>query len=175
MNFGHRSIVACWITWTRMLIIWRSWVGEWSSLRRLWPSLHEAAVPGCDGSGIMALARFFRKVCLFITSTCNPNWPEIQQELLRDADGRLLQNAFDRPDLVARVFQLKVRHLLHLVWDKETPAGCVHTLGFQKPGLPHMHDSYIQAEPSGSSCRSMSYQHILQVRLPVATTNRSEL
>jgi hypothetical protein len=35
---------------------------------------------------------------LFITMTCNPEWPEIQSELLPG------QKWPDRPDLVARVF-----------------------------------------------------------------------
>lgn len=29
----------------------------------------------------LALARFYRKIDLFITVTCNPQWPEIQREL----------------------------------------------------------------------------------------------
>ncbi|KZP22144.1 hypothetical protein FIBSPDRAFT_1018870, partial [Athelia psychrophila] len=45
----------------------------------------------------LALARFFRKIDLFITVTCNPQWPEIQRELLPG------QHPSDRPDLVARV------------------------------------------------------------------------
>ncbi len=34
---------------------------------------------------------------VFITLTCNPNWPEIQEKLLKD------QSAFDRPDIVTQV------------------------------------------------------------------------
>ena len=43
---------------------------------------------------------------LIITFTCNPNWPEIQAELLQH------QTATDRPDLVARVFKCKLDALL---------------------------------------------------------------
>lgn len=49
----------------------------------------------------MAGVREFGKPDLFITMTCNPNWPEIQAELLPH------QKAEDRPDIVARVFKLK--------------------------------------------------------------------
>ncbi|XP_058810651.1 uncharacterized protein LOC131675629 [Phymastichus coffea] len=54
---------------------------------------------------------------IFLTMTCNPNWPEITENLLPS------QQAADRPDLVAKVFDLKKDHLLDIV----------------KRGLPHMH------------------------------------
>ena len=49
----------------------------------------------------MAIVRHYHKPDLFITMTCNPNWPEIQDHL---RPGETVKN---RPDLVARVFQLK--------------------------------------------------------------------
>ena len=49
----------------------------------------------------MAICREFHKPDLFLTMTCNPMWPEIVSEL---SPG---QTAHDRPDLVARVFNLK--------------------------------------------------------------------
>ena len=45
----------------------------------------------------MAIVVRFGKPDLFITMTCNPNWPEIHDNLLPG------QQACDRPDLVARV------------------------------------------------------------------------
>lgn len=54
----------------------------------------------------MAIVRHLGKPSLFITFTANPRWVEIQNELLPG------QSAIDRPDLVARVFNLKVRELL---------------------------------------------------------------
>jgi hypothetical protein len=44
---------------------------------------------------------------LFIIFTCNPNWPEIQRLLAK-------QNlkAHDRPDIIARVFKIKLNELL---------------------------------------------------------------
>jgi hypothetical protein len=53
----------------------------------------------------MAIVRHFRKPTFFITFTANPRWPEIDREL----EGR---QPMDRPDLIARVFRLKVRELL---------------------------------------------------------------
>jgi len=43
---------------------------------------------------------------VFVTFTCNPNWEEIVMELEPN------QIAFDHPDLVTHVFQMKVKALL---------------------------------------------------------------
>lgn len=50
----------------------------------------------------MAIVRAFGKPDLFITFTCNPKWPEILAEL---EEGQVPN---DRPDLIARVFYMKV-------------------------------------------------------------------
>ncbi len=50
----------------------------------------------------MAIVRKFGSPHLFITMTCNPNWPEITAELLPR------QSANDRAELVCRVFKLKL-------------------------------------------------------------------
>lgn len=84
----------------------------------------------------LALARYFRKIDLFITVTCNPQWPEIQRELF---DG---QQASDRPDLVARVFALKKKAILRAIYEDGVfgrAAAYVYVIEFQKRGLPHMH------------------------------------
>ena len=54
----------------------------------------------------MAVVRCMGKPTYFITMTCNPKWLEIQGELLGS------QLAVDRPDLVARVFRLKMAALV---------------------------------------------------------------
>lgn len=53
----------------------------------------------------MALVRKFGKPDLFITMTCNPSWQEITNNL----EG--LQKVEHRPDLVSRVFQIKLKSL----------------------------------------------------------------
>ncbi|KAI5449084.1 hypothetical protein NCC49_005354 [Naganishia albida] len=68
--------------------------------------------------------------------TCNTKWKEIQEELYPG------QTASDRPDLVARVFGMKLKALLddirkHKFFGEVT--GRVHTIEFQKRGLPHAH------------------------------------
>ena len=50
----------------------------------------------------MAIVGKFGKPDLFIKMTCNPQWREIRENVLQT------QNAADRPDIVGRVFALKV-------------------------------------------------------------------
>ena len=73
---------------------------------------------------------------LFITATANPNWPEITNTLL---PGQTVQ---DRPDLVSHVFYQKKLFLIDLIVNKNIFGGTVthiHTIQFQKRGLPHIH------------------------------------
>ncbi|RXW16701.1 hypothetical protein EST38_g9156 [Candolleomyces aberdarensis] len=84
----------------------------------------------------MAIARFYGKVDLFLMMTTNPKWPEIERELLPG------QTAYDRPDLVVRVLQLKKQVLLDCIIKGKIYGevdAYVYSIEFQKHGLPHMH------------------------------------
>jgi len=84
----------------------------------------------------LALARYHRKIDLFITVTCNPSWPEITRELLPG------QTAADRPDLCARVFNMKKQAIIDDIYKNGIfgkAVAHVYTIEFQKRGLPHMH------------------------------------
>ena len=83
----------------------------------------------------IAIVRFFSKPTFFITFTANPKWREITENLFPG------QTATNRPDLVARVFQLKVRELIKVLKSGifGPYAGHVMTIEYQKRGLPHMH------------------------------------
>ena len=83
----------------------------------------------------MAIARYFKKVDIFLTMTCNPNWPEITRELHPG------KTAYDRPDLVSRVFQMKKQALLQDIMNGALgrTVAYVYSIEFQKRGLPHMH------------------------------------
>jgi hypothetical protein len=92
----------------------------------------------------MAVGRFFRKVDIFLTMTTNPHWEEIERELPPG------QTAYDRPDIVARVFQLKKKELLRLIRKGNifgTAVAHIYTIEFQKRGLPHMHLLIFLKEP----------------------------
>ena len=84
----------------------------------------------------MSIVRKFGKPDLFITFTCNPNWPEIKEQLLYN------QTANDRPDLCSRVFNMKLKSLLQDVKKGQIfgeVVGSVSVIEFQKIGLLHVH------------------------------------
>jgi hypothetical protein len=84
-----------------------------------------------------AMARVckFGKPDLFITFTCNPKWKEITDTLLSG------QTAKDRPELVTRVFNLKLDALLKDIKDGVlgNVIAKIWVIEFQKRGLPHTH------------------------------------
>nr|GEZ82120.1 DNA helicase PIF1, ATP-dependent [Tanacetum cinerariifolium] len=75
----------------------------------------------------MTLCKFYGYPDLFITFTCNLNWPEIT----RFMEKRGLKSE-DRPDVISRVFKIKLDCLM-----KELNDG--HIFGRVKRGLPHCH------------------------------------
>ncbi|XP_042208656.1 uncharacterized protein LOC121856919 [Homarus americanus] len=86
-------------------------------------------------SDAMAFVRHYGRADYFITMTCNPRWPEIVDNL---APG---QESHDRPDIVARVFRLKVKKFMeHMKKGKfGTLQAWLYTIAYQKRGLPHAH------------------------------------
>ncbi len=84
----------------------------------------------------MAIIAYYGKPDLFLTFTCNSKWPEIISALLPG------QTAIDRPDLVVRVFKMKLDELMHDLKEKQVLGKVVaymYTIEFQKRGLPHAH------------------------------------
>lgn len=83
----------------------------------------------------MAMVRRQGKPSFFITFTCNPKWREITNHLMPG------QQARDRPDLIARVFNLKAKELIKDLKEGffGLYVGHVMTIEYQKRGLPHMH------------------------------------
>jgi len=55
----------------------------------------------------MSITRKCGKPDLFITFTCNPIWPELLAEL------NPWETANDRPDLITRVFNIKLKELIN--------------------------------------------------------------
>ena len=71
----------------------------------------------------MAITSYNHHPDIFLTMTGNPKWPEITSALLPH------QTAVERPDLVARVFELKRKALMkerkkQSIWSKSCP--CDH-------------------------------------------------
>ncbi len=88
---------------------------------------------------------------IFLTMTCNPNWPEIRRALLPG------QSSQDRPDLCARVFNLKLKELMEaVIKDKIFGEVVAHVrvTEFQKRGLPHAHCIFILDQTSKNALRN---------------------
>ncbi|XP_048503649.1 uncharacterized protein LOC104906819 [Beta vulgaris subsp. vulgaris] len=86
----------------------------------------------------MAICRWAGPPDLFITFTCNPKWQEIT-EFLASIPG---QRPEDRPDVVARVFKIKLDELICDLTVREhfgKTLAVIYTIEFQKRGLPHAH------------------------------------
>ncbi|XP_021959226.1 uncharacterized protein LOC110855114 [Folsomia candida] len=84
----------------------------------------------------MAIVRRYGKPDLFVTMTCNPKWKEIQENLEPN------QRAENRPDLVSRVFHIKLSELLDDIGKRHAlgkQKAKIHVIEFQKRGLPHAH------------------------------------
>ncbi|GKB34511.1 hypothetical protein Tco_0879453, partial [Tanacetum coccineum] len=85
----------------------------------------------------MTVCKFYGYPDLFITFTCNPNWPEIVREMSKKG-----LKPEDRPDVITRVFKIKLDNLIKEFKDERTfgrVRGVVYTIEFQKRGLPHCH------------------------------------
>jgi DNA replication protein DnaC len=84
----------------------------------------------------MALPRRFGRPDLFITMTCNPAWSEITLALPAGSSWA------EHPDIVARVFMIKVACLFDDIRNKQIfgpVAAIVYRIEWQSRGLPHMH------------------------------------
>lgn len=84
----------------------------------------------------LTYVRKFGKPDLFITFTCNPSWIEIKNLLLSG------QAAYDRHDIIARVYKQKLYKLIKLITKKHIfgkVKGWMYCIEWQKRGLPHAH------------------------------------
>nr|GMD14732.1 ATP-dependent DNA helicase PIF1 [Ipomoea batatas] len=84
----------------------------------------------------MSLVQNFGKLDMFLTMTCNPNWPEIKGLLQYNDDAQ------NMPDLIARVFHAKMQELKNDIAKKKIfgeIAAYTYVIEFQKRGLPHAH------------------------------------
>jgi len=110
----------------------------------------------------MALLQAMGKPNLFITVTCNPDWPEIQNNLLPG------QSAQDRPDLTARVFNSRLKSITTEIFKKGIfgkVIGRTHVIEFQKRGLPHAHILVI-LDPNDAPRTTEQIDQIVKAELP---------
>ena len=122
----------------------------------------------------MACIRIYGKPDLFITFATNPKWPEIVCEL------EPFQVPNDRPDLISRVFNLKLKALLDDILNKNIFGNVVshiYVIEWIKRGLPHAHiliclaekdkvkkikhiDSIVSAEIPDSSLHPLAFKTV---------------
>ncbi|XP_022888792.1 uncharacterized protein LOC111404232 [Olea europaea var. sylvestris] len=84
----------------------------------------------------MAIVQRFEKSDIFLIITCNPNWPEIKQEL------KYNDKVQNRSDLIARIFRAKLEELKNDLCKEKILGPIVahiYMVEFQKRGLPHVH------------------------------------
>ena len=84
----------------------------------------------------MAVVRVHGPPTLFVTMTCNPNWPEIKECLFDN------ESATDRPGIANRVFQQRLLRMVDDLYKHGVMGRAVakvYVIEFQKRGLPHAH------------------------------------
>uniref|UniRef100_UPI00358EF83A uncharacterized protein n=1 Tax=Myxine glutinosa TaxID=7769 RepID=UPI00358EF83A len=110
----------------------------------------------------MAIVRKFGKPDLFITFTCNPKWTEIQENIGQH------QRAEGRPDLVARVFHLKLKQLIDDITKKHVLGkvrAFLYVVEYQKRGLPHAHILLMLCQED-KICTAEDIDRIVSAQIP---------
>ncbi|XP_074306204.1 uncharacterized protein LOC141641444 [Silene latifolia] len=112
----------------------------------------------------MAICRFYGNPHLFITFIANPKWSELDI-MLRHIPG---QRPEDRPDIMTRVFKLKLEQLMDCL-KKDRYFGDVvaniYTIEFQKRGLPHAH-ILLWLKKDGSQVSPEYIDSIIKAEIP---------
>ena len=115
----------------------------------------------------LAIGAKFGPPTFFITMTCDPNWPEIQTQLLPG------QDFTDIPVVVCRVFHRKLLILLKTLKTMFPNAGrqiyCICSIEFQKRGLPHAH-ILIKYKKDCMQCDDID--QVVSAELPQDPTDR---
>jgi hypothetical protein len=115
----------------------------------------------------MAIVRAKGSPSFFITVTTNPKWREIQESLLYG------QKATDRPDIVVRVFHMKLKQILHDLTSKNIFGRCigyVYTVEYQKRGLPHAHILLI-LHPEDRPTSPQDFDRFVSAQIPDEISN----
>ncbi|GAA0170149.1 hypothetical protein LIER_43868 [Lithospermum erythrorhizon] len=110
----------------------------------------------------VALVQEYGRPDIFLTMTCNPNWPEIKERLQPG------EEAHNWPGLLARVFKAKLNILNDKIMSGEifgAVALVIHLIEFQKRGLPHAHFLII-LKPAFKYLSPEAYDRIVCAELP---------
>jgi hypothetical protein len=116
----------------------------------------------------MAICRWAGYPDAFVTFTYNPQWLQIKRAL------PLRQQPQDRPDLVTRVFKIKLKELINNIHKKHilgrTIMG-IYVVEFQKRGLLHAHILIFFIEDFKPHTVK-DIDHMINAELPNSETNK---
>nr|XP_009791862.1 PREDICTED: uncharacterized protein LOC104239025 [Nicotiana sylvestris] len=115
----------------------------------------------------IVLVQHFGKPDIFLTMTCNPSWPEIEEHLF------VTDEVQNRHDLVSRVFRAKVEEMKTDILKRNIfgrVAAFMYTIEFQKRGLPHAHFLII-LNNEYKLLTPVAYDKIVCAELPDSDTN----
>ncbi|XP_074381036.1 uncharacterized protein LOC141721793 [Apium graveolens] len=93
----------------------------------------------------LAVCRYIGHPDIFLTMTSNSLWDEIQK-MMEYVPGSIAPNC---PDIISRVFRLKLDQLMLDIKDKKHFGVCIgvmYVVKFQKRGLSHNVDNFVSAE-----------------------------
>jgi hypothetical protein len=110
----------------------------------------------------MAVIKEYGRPDLFITVTCNPQWPEIQNELPE------VKNHADKIPIIVRVFKLKLKAILEDIFTNNILGKVkanMYVIEFQKRGLPHAH-ILIVLEDECKPRNSDDYDRYVSAEIP---------
>ncbi|XP_071699546.1 uncharacterized protein [Rutidosis leptorrhynchoides] len=111
----------------------------------------------------MAIVRAYGSPDLFITLTCNPKWQEIMRVVTP-----LNQKPEDRPDIVTRVFKIKLDALYDQIRDEKIFGyllGGLYVIEFQKRGLPHVH-MCLFLDKTSRSPNASEIENVITAEIP---------
>ncbi|KAG2596891.1 hypothetical protein PVAP13_5KG209907 [Panicum virgatum] len=110
----------------------------------------------------IAICRVYGPPDLFITFTCNPKWPEITSTILEG------EHPNDRPDIIVRVFHMKLQQLLEDIRSGSIfgPISAILcSIEFQKRGLPYVH-ILVWLDKKGNEITSDTINTWISAKIP---------
>ncbi|KAM0836290.1 hypothetical protein ACQ4PT_062431 [Festuca glaucescens] len=113
----------------------------------------------------MAISRGHGCLDIFSTFTCNPKWPEITEALSIEPG----QKPHNRADITVRVYHMKLAEYLRdirtgVAFGKV--AAVLHTVEFQKRGLPHAHILIWQDKENRGEVSPASIDSFISTEIP---------